>query len=373
MQSAASTLPGAMRPRDLAELFSARGPFASIYLTTEAAVEQAAQRSEQRWRAVRQQLADAGMPDDGLRAVDALVPDAHHEGECLALVATAVDVLHVEHHLDPPRRDMGRWAALPSVGPLLEWRQARLPYVIVLADRTGADIVVAEADRIVADREVGGREGPVTKSAPGGWSQRRFQQRAENTWEHNAAEAAAEVARLADRAGARLVALGGDVRAVQLFEEHLPSTTKPLVHHIDGSRATDGSIDAVARDVVRLVATAAARDTVGVLEKFREERGQHDRAADGPAATLAGLAQGQVDVLLVHDDPDDAREAWFGPEAVHVGLSADDVRGMGVGEPTSGRLVDVAIRAALGTSAGIRIVPRAGGPADSIGAILRWS
>jgi hypothetical protein len=34
--------------------------------------------------------------------------------------------------------------------------------------------------------------------------------------------------------------------------------------------------------------------------------------------------------------------------------------------------VDVAIRAALGTGAGVRLVPKAGGPTDGLGAILRW-
>ena len=49
-------------------------------------------------------------------------------------------------------------------------------------------------------------------------------------------------------------------------------------------------------------------------------------------------------------------------------------RGLGVDEPVEGRLVDVAVRAALGTGAGIRVVPPgAAGPTDGMGAVLRWS
>ncbi|MBV9411271.1 MAG: hypothetical protein JO148_06730, partial [Acidimicrobiia bacterium] len=48
------------------------------------------------------------------------------------------------------------------------------------------------------------------------------------------------------------------------------------------------------------------------MAKFREERGQGDRAADGPAATLEAMSRSQVEVLLVHADPDDTRTAWFG-------------------------------------------------------------
>jgi hypothetical protein len=46
---------------------------------------------------------------------------------------------------------------------------------------------------------------------------------------------------------------------------------------------------------------------------------------------------------------------------------------MAVDEPRQGRLVDVAIRAAIGTGAGVWIVPRSGGPTDGVGAVLRWA
>jgi hypothetical protein len=78
-------------------------------------------------------------------------------------------------------------------------------------------------------------------------------------------------------------------------------------------------------------------------------------------------------VLLVHDDPDDERTAWFGADAIPMSSQAGDLKGLGVDSPVEGRLVDVLIRAALGTGAGVRIVPHAGGPKDQVGAILRWS
>jgi hypothetical protein len=82
-----------------------------------------------------------------------------------------------------------------------------------------------------------------------------------------------------------------------------------------------------------------------------------------------------VDVLLVaSDDPEDARTAFFGPDPAVVGATAGDVRALGVDEPVEGRLVDVAMRAALGTGAGVRVVPPgAAGPTGGLGAILRWS
>jgi hypothetical protein len=60
---------------------------------------------------------------------------------------------------------------------------------------------------------------------------------------------------------------------------------------------------------------------------------------------------------------------------VHVGGSRAQLEAMGVpaGDIKQGRLADVAIRAALGTGAGVRVVPEHGGPAEGVGALLRWS
>ncbi|MGI8806396.1 MAG: hypothetical protein ACR2KK_00805 [Acidimicrobiales bacterium] len=98
-----------------------------------------------------------------------------------------------------------------------------------------------------------------------------------------------------------------------------------------------------------------AEDEVAVLQRFREENGRHDRAADGPARVIESLRAAMVDTLLVHDDEDDDRSAWFGPEPNHLGLNVADLEAMGVTQPQQARLVDVAVRAALGTGAAVRL------------------
>jgi len=373
MEHTGTVPPVAVRAPELAELALADGPVVTVYLATEAEIANAAQRSEQRWKVLRAELAGGGAPPAALEAVDDLVPDAHRHGQTLAVVAGSEGLRHAEHQPEPPRRDLGRLGPLPSLAPLLEWRQAAPPYVVVLADRRGADLVAVRPGRPEQHREAGGADGPLTKAAPGGWSQRRYQQRAENTWQHNAGDAAGQLARLVGEVGARVVVAAGDERALQLLTAALPAAVAERVEVVEGGRAAGVSLDAMAADVETLVATAVAADTVEVLRKFREERGQHDRAADGPAATLAALAAAQADTVLVHDDPDDERTAWFGPEPGQVGTTAEEVASFGVERPRTGRLVDVAVRAALGTGAGVRVVPRGGGPRGGLGAILRWA
>ena len=81
----------------------------------------------------------------------------------------------------------------------------------------------------------------------------------------------------------------------------------------------------------------------------------------------------QAEVLLIRDDVDDQRVAWFGPEPTHVALQAGDLDGLGADQRLSARLPDVLIRAAVGTGAGVWMLPDQHGVADGVAALLRWS
>ncbi|MDQ1520558.1 MAG: hypothetical protein QOI55_1631 [Actinomycetota bacterium] len=376
MESSGPTPPGAVRAEDVPDVsraFELPGPFLSVVLTTEGAIPQAAQRSQLLWDHLRDEAAAMGADEDTLADIDPLVPDAHRHGEALAVVAGRTGVHVVDHGLEPPRRDHARWLPLPSVSQVLTWRQARVPYLIVNADRTGADLIVIGATADQRVEHAGGYRGPIHKPNAGGWSQRRYQQRAENTWEHNAADVAEHVTRLVDQHDLELVLVTGEVRALELLDESLPKRVRDLVRDVEGARTGDGSVDERSPVIVRHVASAVAERTVALLRKFDEEQGQVDRAANGPAATIAALARAQVDVLLVHDDVEDARIAFFGPKPLEVATSADELIELGVDDVREGRLVDVLLRAAFGSGAGVRITPGAGPLEGGVGGLLRWA
>lgn len=109
---------------------------------------------------------------------------------------------------------------------------------------------------------------------------------------------------------------------------------------------------------------------MAVLQEFKEEKGQHDRFADGPARVIEALQTATVETLLVHDDGSSDRTAWFGPDGPHVALDRATLEAMGVEHPREARLIDAAIKSALQTSANVRVVPSAT-VTDGLGAILR--
>ena len=373
MESSGATPRGAIDCSDLAEVFSHEGPLLSVYLETEP-VANAAQVNDQKWQALRREAEEAGATNESLTAIDGLVTDAHTKGRGLAAVVSASgDLLYQINQPDPPQDELARWASLPSLIAAIEARQSRPPHITVLTDRTGADIFVYEA---LGSREfqlgVEGTDDVIRKVAPGGWSQRRFQQRAEDSWEANAKVVADRLVRLVEKVDARLIVAAGDVRALQLLRESLPAQVDALVEQIDGSRAEDGSQDAIAADAATLVATAVAHDTAELIAKFKEELGQADRAANGPEAVVGALCEGRVDVLLIHEDAADDRTAWVGPEGAHIALELGPLKEMGVDAPIEARLPDALVRAAVGTSAKVRVVPAASVLEGGVGAILRW-
>jgi peptide subunit release factor 1 (eRF1) len=222
--------------------------------------------------------------------------------------------------------------------------------------------------------QVDGETLHLQRSAPGGWSQRRFQQRAENQWEDNAREVADQIAAIADEIGAELIVVAGDVRAKQFLGKHLPSPWVELMRDVEGGR-DDWSLESITEESVRLEATVAAELTVSVLDRFAEAQG-NGLAASDVDETLAALNERRVETLLVVDDSESIDE----PDADAAAVGADDpamisteesaVEATGQ-EAEEAPLLDAAIHAALSGGATVRIVPAHAVPAR-LCAILRF-
>jgi Bacterial archaeo-eukaryotic release factor family 2 len=361
---------------EIAGVFQADGPFTSIYMDTEGDGERAGDLVALRWKNLRGAVLAAGAPEASVAAIDPLVGGSYLAGETLAVIV-AVDGPRYSANLPdpPPRETLLRHGPLPDVLPLLAAGQAEVPHVAVLTDRTGADMAVRVADDVARAEQVEGRVTPhIHKPHAGGWSEPRFHQRAEAIWESNASEVADALTRLVDQVRPRFVAAAGDVRALQLLREQAPKRVRELLAVVGGEY---GSLEAVFAEADKLVAATVQADSQALLDRLAEELGQADRAVEGAAATLAVLSRGQVETLLLTGlFLDDQRTAWFGPAPTDVAADRDTLAGLGLADPAEARLVDVAVRAALGTGAGVRVLDPADqsrqAPGEGLGALLRF-
>src|SRR5437660_6477186 len=118
MESSTTLDPGVVHAPDLEAVVCAGGPVLTVYLDTQRTTDNASHRSEQRWHSLRRSLARLGADPGALDAVDPLVADAHLRGDCLAVVAGAEGVRHVEHGAVAPPASAGWWAPLPRLAPV---------------------------------------------------------------------------------------------------------------------------------------------------------------------------------------------------------------------------------------------------------------
>jgi peptide subunit release factor 1 (eRF1) len=165
----------------------------------------------------------------------------------------------------------------------------------------------------------------------------------------------------------------GDERALELLEAELPQELQGKFVTVPGARNAGADRQAIEAEARRQVEVLVAQETAAVLQRFEEEAGQHDLAVQGKDSTLEALTRAQVETLLVYDDPEDDRPAYFTGEPVPVAATESRLAELGVEPRTKGRLIDVVIRAAFGTGAGVRIIPGESGVADNVGALLRWT
>lgn len=351
-------------------VFTEPGPFVTLHLTTEGSLPRAAERVALRWKSLRARLVVDGAPPAALDAIDVVVDGAHTAGEALFVLAGRDGLLHHAHLPEAPAVDRADVGPLPGLVPLVAAMQPVLPHVVVVTDRLGAELIAVLPDGPDLHREVDGEELHVTRSAPGGWSQRRFQQRAENRWDSNAREVSTAVTRLVDTTAPRVVVISGDVRAVQFLRDHLPIRVTELVTEVQGDY---GSLDEALRRSRDVVAEVVAGDTEALLAAHRGGRAQ-GMSVSGPDDTLAALHAGRVDTLLLDPVTAAGRTAWFGPDPTRAASAAEALTAAGVPDPRPAPLADVAVRAAAATGATVRIVPEGtpeAAPAG-VGALLRY-
>lgn len=338
------------RYADLRALIDARGPFLTVAVPTPSGVDDAAHRFDVRWKNARRDAQSLKWDDDDLAALDALVATLPHDGGAGLVIVRASDGTTVLEFVDEPIDGHVGSSAVPRLVTILESRQRALPHIVVETDRAGADLHGFHGGEVLSSEQVEGDTEHIHRGQPGGWSQRRFQQRAENTWERNADDVAEAIVELDGRLDATLVFVAGDVRARHLVRDALPEQVRDRTILVEA-----GSPEGIADVVVRQLSDQVARRVRDLAEQVK------DRIGTGLASTdiddvMSSFESGRVGHLLVHDD---------GSDDV---VTSEETAGF----PAGVRVVDAAIGAALRSDADVTVVPQLAVLDGPIAALYRW-
>lgn len=363
----------------LEPVFAAPGPYATVCADVTHTTESADAELELRVRALAEQLAEQGAPEAVVEAVRGRLLEGNEGGEAGTLRGRAVvaaadgSVVLDEVLADAPAQEFASWSPHPDVLPLLRQLASRIPHVVVIADRVGADIVaVGDSGQQAEATQVEGDDFHMRKVKVGGWAHNTYMHTAENQWEENLGRVADEVDDLVRRLPVRFVLAAGDVRARQIFSDKAAAAWADLVVSIEeGGRAAGADREPVARRAAELVAEHEARDIARAVEQI-QAAGAHGLAVTGTPAVVEALRKGQVETLLIADPFDADATLLVGNGPLELGVDQHDMDALGV----HGQVVPAGsalVAAAVASAAGLIVVPQAALPDQPVAAVLRYT
>jgi hypothetical protein len=363
----------------LEPVFAARGPYATVCADVTHTTESADAELELRVRSVTERLGSSGAPDAVLEAVRDRLLEGNDGGQAgtlrgRALVVAADGSVVLDEALSgAPVREVADWSAAPDLLPVLRQLAARVPHVVVVADRVGADILVAGGDgEADEEREVQGDTFHMRKVKVGGWAHNKYMHTAENQWTENADQVADHITRLARRVSPRFVLLAGDVRARQLLTDRASGGWSQLVVAMEeGGRAAGADREPVDRRSAELVAEHEARETAQVLDQIAGAA-SHGLSVTGIPAVVEALRKGQVETLVLADEPGEDT-LLVGDTPLALGVDQHDMDALGVHGTVAPADRALLAAAAAGSAAAV-VVPRAAMPGNvPVAAVLRYT
>ncbi|WP_113703005.1 Vms1/Ankzf1 family peptidyl-tRNA hydrolase [Nonomuraea lactucae] len=317
-----------MRLDFIRPLYERRGPYASVYLGALTEPER-----ESSWRGVRDRLGGA----------DPATIEALHERAvepAVAMFATHGDVVLSERLSEPPG-ELATWSPLPHVTPMLMRRGENVPHLRVIVDHAGAELTVfgGGSPRTSTLRA---ESWPLQKTAQGGWSQRRYENSVESTWEKNVALVAGEIDDQVRRIGAELVIVAGDPKSRAMLCDHLGTKAADRVMMVEhGSHSDRGGFEL---DVESALDEWLEGRRAELLDRHREAAGPV-----GPRQVFHALREGRVHAVL---SPGELPEpVWIGDGGTQLAPEAEELRLWGVEQPVTERADSALARAAAMTDA----------------------
>ncbi|MDQ3657265.1 MAG: hypothetical protein M3457_19600 [Chloroflexota bacterium] len=190
-------------------------------------------------------------------------------------------------------------------------------YAVLLTDQQDAMLSFVTHATAHQRIEVEGTDYP-RKQAQGGWSQRRFQQRADERVEAFARDVAEETRKALDELDVWMLIVAGDEVITPVLDASFHQTVKDRV--IATLRLDIRTSESDLLEATLPVAEAAARDReAAIVQRLQDAIGHGEFGAKGAKEVVSALQAGQVDTLVMVDDFEAIGWADFGFPAYGTG------------------------------------------------------
>jgi peptide subunit release factor 1 (eRF1) len=291
--------------------------------------------------------------------------------QALAIFACAGSDLFEAIPLEQPIAD--HWlfiGSVPHLYPLARLVENYPRYAAVMLDTNKANIFVFGVDTAEREEKIVGEK--TRRTSKGGWSQARYQRRADNFHTLHIKEVVDTLDKIVRDEGIEHIVVSGAEVAMPILREQLPKHLAEKVVEI-GAHEKGESGSFMARTLEALREKDAETDAEKVQE-LMDAWQSGGLGVAGPEATLSAFQLGQVDELIITASPDVLKTVQKLPDDAAPGeVQVESSAPQAAGEKQM-QLADELVTRAHQTSAKVRFIEDATLLADigGVGALLRF-
>ena len=259
---------------------------------------------------------------------------------------------------------------VPHLYPLAKLVDTYSRYAAVTLDTNKARIMVfglaatEREEKIVSDK--------TRRTSKGGWSQARYQRRADNVHMHHMKEVVDALDKIVREEKIDQIVISADETALAKLREQMPQhLTDKIVDTVPLGRDAAGNLPESSFDAIRV--KDAETDAEKVQELMDEWQGS-GLGAVGPEATLRAFEMGQVEELIITGSVDTLKPVQKLPEDSASQMKAETSAPQGVADEARLNLSAELIKRAQQTAARIRFIEDATllEEVGGVGALLRF-
>lgn len=260
--------------------------------------------------------------------------------------------------------------SVPHLYPLVKVIDQYPRYASVLLDTNRARIFVFSLGAIERREQVTNEK--TRRTSMGGWSQARYQRRADNVHQHHVKEVVEALEKIVSQDRIEHIVIAGDDVVVPMLREHLPKHLDEKVVDVLSLQRDAGEDEIVRATLDVLRHKDAETDAERVQELVGEWQG-NGLGVVGPDSTLKALQMGQVDELLISGTPDVLRATRL-PEDAAPGPVKAETSAVTNASDRQLKLADELVTRAQQTGARVRFVedPELLKEFGGVGALLRF-
>ena len=227
-------------------------------------------------------------------------------------------------------------------------------YAAVMLDTNKARILVFSLATTERDENIVNEK--TRRSQKGGWSQARYQRRAENVHLHHIKEVVETLDRIVREDGIQHIVVAGEEVAVPILREQLPKHLEEKLVDVISLQRNAGEPLILDSTLAALRAKDAETDAEKV-EELLDAWQSGGLGVAGPEATLSALQLGQVDELIITGSPELLKPVQTLPDDAAPGeVQAETSAPQGMADEKRLKLADELVTRAHQTAARIRFI-----------------